>query len=180
MRRSERADAHYKRTGKWPTQDSGRVWEPADEKWCNLDSALRVGLRGLRRGQSLAKLLAKHRGKRNRKALAPYSVAQILKWTDAHHARTGRWPHDFDGPIPNTNGETWTAVEMALNHGQRGMPGGSSLAKLLMIKRGVRNKKARPRLTVQQIIDWADEHKRRTGTWPTEVSGRIPGPAPQQ
>jgi hypothetical protein len=169
------ADAYYQRTGHWPNLNSGRVWEPPDEKWLNIDTALRMGLRGLLRGLSLAKLLAKYRGRRNRKALPPYTIAQILKWADAHHARTGHWPHRFDGPIPNTNGETWAAVEMALNHGQRGMPGGSSLAQLLAAKRGVKNKQIRPRLTVKQILLWADEYKKRTGNWPTAESGPIPG-----
>src|SRR5262245_57391977 len=33
----------------------------------------------------------------------------------------------------------------------------------------------RARLTVEQILAWADAHHRRTGTWPTASSGRIPG-----
>jgi len=170
------ADAYYARTGKWPeAKRGGRVWEPPDETWRNIDSALRQGFRGLRRGQSLARLLAKHRGKRNRKALPQYTIAQILKWADAHRARTGSWPHNEDGPIDATKGETWWAVDMALRHGQRGMPGGSSLARLLAAKRGVKNPGARPRLTVKQILRWADEHHRRTGNWPTEESGPIQG-----
>lgn len=171
------ADAYYQRTGNWPDKKSGKVWEPPDETWINIDAALQQGLRGLPRGLSLAKLFAKYRGRRNRKALPPYTVAQILKWADAHHARTGQWPRSFDGPIPDTNGETWTAVDIALNHGQRGMPGGSSLAQLLTAKRGVKNKKIRPRLTVKQILLWADDHKKRTGNWPTTDSGPIPGSA---
>src|SRR5262245_43247875 len=77
------ADAHYQRKGRWPDLNSGRVWEPADEKWGNIDQALRMGHRGLRRGQSLAKLLARLRGKRNRKQLPKYTTARILAWADA-------------------------------------------------------------------------------------------------
>ncbi|HEX5034101.1 MAG TPA: hypothetical protein VFW62_06440, partial [bacterium] len=81
MRRSELtieqilkwADAYYERTGKWPTATSGPIPEALDENWRGMENALRKGLRGLHRGQSLAKLLAKHRGKRNRKALPPYT-----------------------------------------------------------------------------------------------------------
>jgi hypothetical protein len=54
--------------------------DAADETWVNVDQALRQGLRGLRPGSSLARLLAKHRGKRNRKALPRYTLAQILTW----------------------------------------------------------------------------------------------------
>src|SRR5204862_6880327 len=102
-----------------------------DEKWQNIDSALRLGLRGLAAGSSLARLLAEHRGKRSRKDLPSYNTKQILAWADAHFARTGTWPNGNSGPVVEAQGETWTAVEVALNHGQRGLPGGSSLADLL-------------------------------------------------
>lgn len=171
----EWADSHFKRTGEWPTAESGRVWGAPDESWINIDSALRTGLRGLQRGQSLARLLAKHRGVRNRKGLPPYSVTLLLTWIDARHDAKGAWPHRDDGPIPGTNGETWFAVDMALSKGLRGMPGGSSLAKFLMIKRGVRNKMALPRLKLAQVLDWVDEHKKDKGTWPIPESGPIPG-----
>lgn len=167
------ADAYHERTGRWPTAKSGQVKETLDESWRGMENALRMGLRGLNRGQSLARLLAKHRGKRNRMALPPYTVLQILKWADAFYARTGNWPHRDDGLIPGTNGETWNAVELALTHGHRGMPGGSSLARVLAAERGVKNSMARPRLTVPKILSWADDHRRQTGTWPNEESGPI-------
>jgi hypothetical protein len=119
--------------------------------------------------------LSKHRGVRNRKGLPSYTVTLLLKWIDARHESKGDWPHDDDGPIPGTNGETWYAVDMALRKGLRGMPGGSSLAKFLMIKRGVRNIMALPRLRTEQIVEWIDEHKKDKGTWPTAESGEIPG-----
>lgn len=169
----EWADAHHQRTGVWPEKESGLVWEVVYEKWSNIDNCLRLGLRGLRPGGSLARLLAKHRGKRNRKQLPKYTVKQILGWADAHHERLGRWPHNSDGQIPDSNGETWYAVDVALRAGQRGLPGGSSLAQLLLAKRRVFHRTLRPRLTVQQILTWADEHYERTGTWPTEESGLI-------
>ncbi len=168
------ADAFHERTGKWPERKCGRVWEPADESWQNIDQALRKGLRSLHRGQSLARLLAKHRGKRNRKQLPKYTISEILQWADAHHARTGRWPRVKDGGIAAAPGETWSAVEEALRAGQRGLPGGSSLIQLLSVKRKVCNPAARPRLKVTEIIRWADEHFRRTGNWPSVRSGLIP------
>ena len=33
----------------------------------------------------------------------------------------------------------------------------------------------RPRLTIGQILAWADGHARRTGKWPVQTSGPIPG-----
>ena len=160
------ADAYYERTGKWPNVKCGRVLEPADEKWTNIDQALRVGLRGLNPGQSLARLLAKRRGKRNRRALPSYSHRQILAWADAFHARHGRWPRCGDGSIADAPGETWYAVDTALRNGQRGLPGGHSLARLLSAKRGISNRGNLPRLSHKQILSWADSYRKRNGTWP--------------
>lgn len=33
----------------------------------------------------------------------------------------------------------------------------------------------KPDLAIEQILDWADAHHHRTGTWPTQKSGNIPG-----
>jgi hypothetical protein len=33
----------------------------------------------------------------------------------------------------------------------------------------------RPRLTLAQILAWADEHRRRTGEWPGTTSGPVAG-----
>src|SRR5262245_29052138 len=151
----EWADAHSKRTGEWPEKDSGQVWETADEKWLNIDTCLRQGFRGLRPGGSLARLLAKHRGKRNRKALPKYSVDQILMWADAYFARNKSWPHATSGPIAGAPGETWFAVDMALRNGLRGMRRGSSLARLLAATRQVPNPQAPSPLTVRKILRWA-------------------------
>jgi hypothetical protein len=95
-----------------------------------------VGLRGLPGGDTLARLLARHRGKRNRKALPALSAEPITRWVRAHFRRTGRWPRRNDGPIPNAGGETWTAVDQALYRGWRGLPGGSSLARVVEECRG--------------------------------------------
>lgn len=166
-------DQHHEETGKWPEAASGRVRGAIDEKWANIDGALRIGLRGLPRGGSLARLLAEHRGKRNRKALPTYTIRQILQWADEYHALHGAWPLSSSGPIAGTNGETWLAVEIALLHGRRGLPGGSSLPKLLAAKRGVPNRLDVPRLSIHQILEWADAFYERTGDWPTADSGPV-------
>lgn len=168
------AEAHKARTGCWPARDSGTIPDSGGEKWLSVENALRLGLRGLPAGSSLARLLAEHRGVRNRKRLPPLTEKAILRWADAWHARTGDWPHGRSGPIPEAPGETWTAVNMALLHGLRGMPGNSSLALLLAEKRGVRNVWSLPKLSYEQILAWADAHQQRTGKWPHAESGPIP------
>jgi hypothetical protein len=62
---------------------------------------------------------------------------------------------------------------MALEQGKRGLPPGSSLVQLLAEHRGYRNIQHLPRLTYRGILEWADAHYRRTGTWPTRRSGSI-------
>ncbi|HUY33859.1 MAG TPA: hypothetical protein VMV69_14005 [Pirellulales bacterium] len=167
------ADAHFERTGHWPEADAGRIPGTLDDRWININAALRLGLRGLRQGSSLARLLAEQRGKRNRKALPPYSLKQILAWADVHRTRTGQWPNSASGSLGEAPGETWTAVDMALRNGIRGLPGGSSLARLLAQHRGVRNRASMGHLSRQQILAWVDAHQARTGMWPTCNSGPV-------
>jgi hypothetical protein len=167
------ADAYHARTGSWPTAKSGIVRDSGGERWSSISAWLRNGGRGLSGGSSLAKLLAKHRGTRNRKQLSRLTVEQILTWADAHHERTGKWPGVRSGPIAEAPGETWTAVQMALRAGLRGFPGGSSLPQLLAQMRGVRNVWSRPRLSIEQILAWADALHQQTGRWPTTEMGPI-------
>jgi hypothetical protein len=169
------ADEHRRRTGDWPSKNSGAVPGTLGEKWRNLDQALRSGRRGLLGGSSLARLLAQRRGVRNRRALPRLRQAEILRWAEAHHRRTGQWPRPTTGPVPEAPGETWHAIDTALVKGWRGLRGGSSLAHLLAVRKGVRNAKAPPRLTVPQILVWADAHRRRTGQWPKDRSGPVAG-----
>jgi hypothetical protein len=50
------AEAHFRRTGEWPTKDSGPVVDAPGETWSALNSALTDGNRGLPGGSSLVKL----------------------------------------------------------------------------------------------------------------------------
>jgi hypothetical protein len=168
------AKAHRRRTGKWPTEDAGPIADTQGEVWGNVAAALAQGLRGLPGGDTLARLLARRLGVRNGAALPPLSVPQILSWADAFHSRSGCWPRAVSSPIAGTDGETWCAVDDALRCGLRGLPSGSSLAKLLEVQRGVRNPRHPPRLTIARILAWAEAHLRRTGRWPGHGAGPIP------
>jgi hypothetical protein len=167
------ADAHQRRTGDWPRIDSGTITDAPDETWNAVQVALQVGLRGLDGGSSLAQLLAKQRGVRNKKALPPLRPKQILKWADAHKRRMGKWPVVLSGAIAEAPGETWQAVQVALDRGSRGLPGGSSLARFLAEYRGVRNSKDLPPLTTGLILKWVDAHHKRFGNWPKKTDGPI-------
>jgi hypothetical protein len=69
---------------------------------------------------------------------------------------------------------TWCGVEQALRKGNRGLRPGPSLARLLEEHRGVLNRSGLPPLSVEQILNWADAHRERTGRWPTHTCGVIP------
>ncbi len=168
------ADEHRQRAGNWPTSHSGAIAESPNESWGGVDTALAKGTRGLKRGGlSLARLLERHRGVRNSRNLPPLKIKKILHWADEHQRRTGEWPTDSSGAIPEAPEETWLAVEAALRNGRRGLSGGSSLAQVLEAERGRRNPSALPSLSDEQILVWADAYRERTDKWPTYLSGTI-------
>jgi hypothetical protein len=167
------ADAWHARTGTWPQRGSGAIPEAPGEAWQAVNVALHLGARGLPGGSSLAQLLAANRGVPNPAARPPLTVGQVLAWADRHRRRTGRWPRATDGPVVGVAGETWMAINAALVAGRRGLPGDSSLARLLAEHRGVRNRMALPPLRVRQIRSWAQAYRRRAGAWPTRWSGPI-------
>lgn len=167
------ADDYHALTGEWPKHDQGRASHTYSIHWRNIDNALRLGLRGLPGGSSLAQLLQKHRGVRNVKRLAPLTLEQVLAWADTHHQQTGCWPNEESGEVVKAPGEVWRNIDAALRQGHRGFPGGSTLARVLAEYRGVRNRMALPSLTEAQILAWADAHQERTGQWPKIRSGPV-------
>lgn len=167
------ADEHRKRTGDWPHRDSGPVKMSPEDTWNAVDLALRRGKRGLSGGSSLARLLDCTRQVPN-KAARPHLIEEnVLQWARAHFARTGEWPHRGSGTVEDAPSETWAAVDSALAGGGRGLSGGTTLARLLAEHLGKHNHMALPPFTIEQILEWADEHCRRTGDWPTSSAGVI-------
>ena len=169
------ADAHQQRTGQWPTTESGRVTGTDREKWSSINAALDKGLRGLPGGTTLAQLLLAHRGVSNRFSFSALTEEQILAWADVFHQSTGQWPTAKSGRVTGMDREKWSAINAALQGGLRGLPGGTTLAQLLLAHRGVSKHYAIPRLTEELILAWADAHHQSTGQWPTADSGRVTG-----
>src|SRR4051812_46413113 len=160
------ADSHHGRTGEWPKSSTGPVADMPGENWRRVDNALRYGLRGLPGGSSLARLLQQARGVRNVQDLPLLTEEMILAWADQHLRRTGTWPNEDAGPIPDAPpGEDWRNVDASLREGYRGLPGGSTLPRLLAERRGLPNRLDVPRLTVEQVLAWADAHHAETGRW---------------
>jgi hypothetical protein len=127
------ADEHHRRTGKRPARSSGPVSAADGETWFGVDEALQKGRRGLPGGSSLSEVIRQNRGD-----WLPWprlTIEQILRWADAHQQRTGRLPSVDSGPVKGVPGQTWRAIDRALTRGNRGLPGGCSLARLLAEKR---------------------------------------------
>jgi len=126
------AETNQARNGRWPTRHDGAVTDAPGETWERVDVALRQAKRGLPGGRSLVQLLRGARGVRPVRR-AVLTVEQIVQWAEAHARRHGAWPMNDAGPVEGVPGLTWTAVDLALRNGLRGLPGGSSLARLRVI-----------------------------------------------
>lgn len=142
------AKAHYRRTGTWPTRSSGPILGHPCETWHRVNTSIVQGDRGMPGSSSLAQMLDEVFGVRNRKALPPLSIRQIVKWADEYVASHGRWPTHLSGQIEGTRGETWGGVHAALSQGNRGLPGGSSLYQILAQYRGVPRYRPRGKLAI--------------------------------
>jgi hypothetical protein len=168
------ADSHHARTGCWPgVREPDTTCLPPGETWHRIDTALRRGRRGLPGGSSLPQLLARERGARNPQGLPDLSEEQVASWGLAHRMRTGAWPTEKSGPVAGAPGETWYRIDRALRTGGRGLPGDDSLPRLLARRLGARTRACLPRLMEWLILRWADEHRGRTGRWPSADSGPV-------
>src|SRR5262245_12877322 len=141
------ADRHRARTGKWPTVSSGPLVDVPEESWIGLDRALVLGTRSLKPGNTLARLLFRHRGVSNANRPPSLTLEQILRWADAHHPRTGQWPHSGSGPVVGPAGENWKLISETLAQCTRNVPKGWTLTRLLHEKRRARMLRSPPRLT---------------------------------
>ena len=125
------ADVYHASNGKWPGHGFRFDRRRPGENWRAVDKALRAGLRGLRGGSSLFRLLVRNRGVRDPRERPRLKIGQILQWADAHHRRSGQWPTFASGSIVDAPNETWARINGALKLGRRGLAGGSSLTRLL-------------------------------------------------
>jgi hypothetical protein len=92
------ADAHCARAGAWPTVSTGPVSEALGQSWRYLDYALRYGRRGLPGGDSLARLLDRHRGAR---------PGSWRPWTEAEDGLLGALPAEVAARTGRTRVAVW-------------------------------------------------------------------------
>jgi hypothetical protein len=124
------ADAHFARFKCPPNQTSRRIPGTSGITWGAVDQMLDEGYRGLPGGSSLSLLLDGRYPVRSRHP-APLRISQILRWAKAYFREHRKWPHVKSAGFAGDSGITWGAVHQALRGGYRGLPGGSSLSKLL-------------------------------------------------
>jgi hypothetical protein len=132
------ANSYHARTGQWPKCNSGPVEGAGGETWSIIETNLRAGRRGLPLCSSLAYFVHRYGKVPNQRFRPPLSIKTILKWADAHHRRTGRWPTTKSGPVEGTHDEKWHLIAAALREGNRGLPAGLTLRQLLAKHRGAR------------------------------------------
>lgn len=166
------ADAHHAKNGTWPTRASGPI-DGTREKWSSIDTALQKGLRRLPKAGSLAQLLAAHRNVENRRDPESLTVMRIKGWIKSFHKTHGEWPNNTSGKAHGASSPTWGQINRALSQGLRGLPGGSSLAKVVADVRGVAYR--HEELTEDYICELAKKHKDKYGAWPSQKSGKIDG-----
>jgi hypothetical protein len=169
------ADGHHRVTGRWPTSRCGVVLNQPDRTWEGVNTALRKGTCGMPGGDSLNRLLERHRGKTDlRVAMPDLTLKQVLKWADSHRAITGRWPWRECGPVLDCPGISWATIDSRMGTGEWELPRGTTLAKWLLKVRDVWDG-GKPRLTEALVVRWAQEHFDRTGRWPVTMSGPVQG-----
>lgn len=170
----EWADRHHRRTGVWPTRKKGGpVYDAPEETWSALDASLRAGSRSLPACGGLAEFLDRYRNIRNKANQPRVTQKQILQWCDAYFLRTGDWPTASCGPVQGVPNEHWMSINDTLRFNRRGLRTGCTLAQFLIKRRGKRDVRNPPKLSISQILKWADAHYDRTGDWPSTVTGPV-------
>ena len=180
---------HFKKYDKKPTMSDGVVEFAIDEykgiTWGTVNIHLWQGGRGLLGGSSLADLNAEILGTRNHKKLPTLTEEVICKWISQFNHKYGSYPTTKHGIIEFSDdeykGETWERIDVSLQEGNRGLPGKSSLGKLIEEKFGIRiyRKSLLPSyckstlLTLDIIRFWIQSYINKYGTKPTEKRGII-------
>lgn len=144
---------HFEKHGKLPNQYSGPVEGFPGESWRGWYNSLKEGTRNLGGGLSLEKLYIKH-GLRFETLNADLIFALALE----HLKYTGEFPNKNSGSVFGYPGENWHAIHTALNKGNRDLPGGDTLAQLL----------------IRKLEEQMQKHMDQTGFFPDEYSGCLP------
>jgi len=121
----------YDEHGFPPTAESGdaTAYFGYQVMWRTIDSCIRYGNRGLSKGGSLAQVVRDMKLRLVKPPLSEEIVGQAISSFRSDH---GKIPHEKSGDATAYFGypETWSAVGSCCRLGLRGLPGGTTLAKM--------------------------------------------------
>jgi hypothetical protein len=103
------------------------------EKWRTIDLALHSGLRGLQKGQSLAKILKPLREEYGSKIRGTLITVEMIREAAIKlFEQTGHWPSVCTpDEVPGMPGEKWANINSAGQTGGRGLQKGQTLSEIL-------------------------------------------------
>ncbi len=157
--------------GKKPTQQSGII-EFADgayegDSWLCVSAALRNGGRGLPKGSSLSQLIEKRFGLKRQEYGPRLTEESILDLIKKYIAKYDRKPNCKTGLVEGHENLTWSALNRRLEIGDKTLPGGSSLAKLIEKELGIRDSNRPPALIPLELVkDWVRQYLKKYGKRP--------------
>lgn len=171
----DRAMIFFLKNEKWPKSESGLdEGGYCGDTWRAYSNGLSLGLRGLPGGSSLAKLLSSRFGVRNCKSRPRLSKSGILELASYHRSIFNAWPNIASGEVKGGGqGDTWKIYDHCLREGQRGLPGGSSLAEILSEAYGAPLKINKKQTSEAEIVCLAKNHFTSNGYWPNKQSGPV-------
>jgi hypothetical protein len=173
----EWAKDHFEKTNEWPTYKSGKVLAEPSEKWSSIRSNLVHGGRGLPKGLSIEKVLFDELGVIGVRSGKQLTEQRVHSLALMHYEKIGSYPTESSDWILEGK-DSWPAISFALNYGFRGLPGGSSLAKLLQAHNLKANLGEREYPSKDEIVDVAKIYQTqdKDNKLPTRESGLFPNP----
>jgi superfamily II DNA or RNA helicase len=157
---------------RWPHLGSGEVKGMLETSWAMIDAALKRGDIENVPKCTLNKFLQIEKGKTTS---SPLTEAQILVWCDEFFEQYEKYPAVQSNSLESMGENTFASINQALQSGNRGLPGGSSLPDLLRRERGRRDWKAAPRLTHKTIINKMVRFFELNQRWPVATDKEVPG-----
>jgi hypothetical protein len=182
----------HEKEGKWPSPVSEVVWdkdrrgqwiELREERWSGINTAFRIGARGLRNfvGSSLARFREQNNLGVSQLSKVRTLTPDILKrWIILFHEKEGKWPSEISEVVWDKDSqdnwvavekESWRAINAALHDGLRGLGGfaGSSLAQFREENNfGLSLNSTTKILTPDKLMDWIRLFHEKEGKWPTQ------------
>ena len=160
------ADLWYEEHGEWPKKSSGLVGDGTELTWNDINNQCSRK----EYNSSLANLLLEKRGVRHHLAQKKLSIELIISWAKHHFQETRSWPTFKSGNVLADPSENWGAIRSSLVQGNRGLPSGLSIEKVLFNELGIVGVRSGKNLTEELILSLAEDHYKLIKGYPNENS----------